>query len=327
MFHRIMVTGYSGFVGPWVTAELRRHFPGAVICGAARHVAAAIEQTALPDRCFRLDLRNSEQIRAVVEEARPDAVVHLASLKLAALDELLAVNVTGCELLLGHLDTIVPGARILVVGSSAELGRATERDVPLDEAAPCRPVDCYGVSKLAQSAIAVKQALRGQDVVLLRPFNLFGPGMPDSLLGGRCVEQLCAAARSSRSRVMEFGSLEARRDYLDVRDFAHALALALEKSPAGMLYHIGSGMSRSGHDLVDALVRQADLDVTYRAAAAVEQSLVPWQTADWRRAHHVLGWQPTIGWDQTIRDIWDAARSPERMAEMMDLPRRPDHAA
>ena len=327
MFERILLTGYSGFVGPWVIAELRRHFPRAVIYGAARHLAMADGQTATPDRCFRLDLRNSDQIRSVVEEALPDAVVHLASVRLAPLDELLAVNVMGCELLLAHLNTIVPGARILVIGSSAELGRAAEHDVPLNEAAPCRPVDHYGVTKLAQSAIAGRQALCGQDVVLLRPFNLFGPGMPDSLLAGRCVNQLCAAAQTSKPCVLEFGPLETRRDYVDVRDFARAVVLALEKSPEGMLYHIGSGMSRSGHDLVNALIRQADLDVTYRAAAAVEQSLVPWQTADWRRAYQVLGWQPTIGWHQTIRHIWESAQSPERMAELMDLPRRPDHAA
>ena len=317
MLERILVTGYSGFVGPWVLSELRRQFPEALLYGAARHLASTDLWPVAPDRKFRLDLRHSEQIEAVVTASRPDVVLHLASLRLAPLDELLAVNVVGCERLLAHLETIVPEARLVVVSSSSELGRGAGLDIPLNESAPCHPVDFYGITKLAQSAIANRQALRGQDVVQLRPFNLFGPRMPDSLLAGRCVRQLRAAARASGPVELEFGPLEARRDYLDVRDLARAIALALQKSPPGMLYHIGSGISRSGHDLVNALIKESGLrNVTYKEIASHYGSLVPWQTADSRRAHDVLGWKPTISWHQSIRDIWESAAAPERVAEM-----------
>ena len=84
-----------------------------------------------------------------------------------------------------------------------------------------------------------------------------------------------------------------------------------------MLYHIGSGISRSGHDLVNALIKESGLrNVTYKEIASHYGSLVPWQTADSRRAHDVLGWKPTISWHQSIRDIWESAAAPERLAEM-----------
>ncbi len=316
MFERILVTGYSGFVGPWVLAELRRIFPEALLFGAARNPVSRDWWPAAPDHEFQLDLSDDTQIEAVVSASRPNAVVHLASLKTASLNELLAVNAVGCERLLAHLESVVPEARAVVIGSSAELGRSAERDIPLDESAPCQPVDFYGITKLAQSAIANRQALRGQDVVQLRPFNLFGPNMPDSLLAGRCVRQLQAATRAAGPVELEFGPLDARRDYLDVRDLARAIALALQDSPPRMHYNIGSGTSRSGHDLVNALIKESGVrNVTYKAHTSSDGSLVPWQTADYRRAQDILGWKPTIGWHQSIRDIWGSARGPEQLTE------------
>lgn len=290
-----------------------------MIYGAARRRPICDSTADILHYWLQLDMRDPGQISNVVEAVRPDAVVHLASVRLGTLEEQLAVNVSGCEYLLAALNAIVPKARIVLVGSSAELGRAVERDIPLDEETLCRPVDLYGLTKLAQSGIAQKQAMCGQDVVVIRPFNLLGPGMPVTLLAGRCAKLLCAARRRSDPGTLEFGPLDTRRDYVDVRDFAHAVALALEKSPPGMLYHIGTGVSRSGHDLVKALIGKAGLYVAYRTTPSTDKSLVPWQTADWRRARRVLGWQPKISWNDTIRDIWEFARSRESEVELCHL--------
>lgn len=317
MFERILVTGHSGFAGHWVIEELRRRFPTAEIYGAARRPKVGDRENSTSHHWLQLDLRDCSQIMEVVAAVRPDAVVHLAGVRLAPLEEQLAVNVAACEHLLTSLNTIVPKARIVVVGSAAELGRAADRDVPLDEETLCQPVDVYGVTKLAQSALARKQALRGQDIVVIRPFNLLGPGVPITLLAGRFARLLRDAARGDPN-TLEFGPLDTRRDYIDVRDFAHAVALALEKSLPGMLYHIGTGVSRSGHDLVKALIKQTGLDVTYKTTPSTEKSLVPWQTADWRRARQMLGWQPTMSWDNTIRDIWEFARPRKAEAELCD---------
>lgn len=312
MFGRILVTGYSGFVGPWVLVELRRRFPHAVLFGAARRPARGARGSAGPDRCFVMDLRMRQSVEEVLDAARPDAVVHLASQKSALLHELLEINVAGCDRLLTTLARVAPSARAVVVGSSAEIGRPDGLDFPIGEDARCEPVDDYGITKLAQSAVARRQILLGQDVVQVRPFNLFGPGVPEVLLAGRCVRQLRAAAQVPGPSELSFGPLDARRDYVDVRDVARAIGLALAKSPTGALYHIGSGVSRTGFELVDALIRESgQADVSCRAEAPARPPLVPWQTADSRRAAEVLGWRPAIGWADSIRDIWNHARVPE----------------
>lgn len=308
MFSRILVTGYSGFTGPWVLEALRRAFPQASLLGAARHEVAANGRCGTaPDRHYRLDLSDENSIESLIGSSEPDAVVHLASRRRGDLRELLAVNVLGFHRLLTHLRTVSPAARIVVVGSAAELGRADGWDAPMDEGAACRPVDLYGVTKQAQSALADQQALRGQAIVRLRLFNLLGPAMPEILLPGRCARMLHDAERATGPVDLEFGPLGTYRDYVDVRDAARAVALALAHGQLGGFYHIGSGESRSGREIVEALIQESGLEgITYRERDMPGAALVPRQTADYGRARRDLSWQPTIDWRVSLRDLWES---------------------
>jgi GDP-4-dehydro-6-deoxy-D-mannose reductase len=301
-FRTILITGCNGFVGPWVLTELRQRYPEAVFHGASRRLCSA----RLVDDHHQFDLRDRETIRSLVAETMPDALVHLAGLVRGKLDELLAVNAMGLDHLLGDLQEAVPEARVVVVGSSAELGRAGSSDVPLSENTACEPVNWYGVSKLAQSAIAFTRALGGQHVVRLRPFNVFGPGAPESSLAGRCARLLSAACGATEPSPLMFGPLDTRRDYVDVRDLARAVALALDHGMAGAVYHIGSGQSRSGRELVETLIEVSGIeDITYAEDPSAPAALVPFQTAEVLRAREELQWEPQIGWGQSLRDLWD----------------------
>jgi nucleoside-diphosphate-sugar epimerase len=92
---------------------------------------------------------------------------------------------------------------------------------------------------------------------------------------------------------------------VDVRDFARAVALGLKHGATGALYHIGSGKSRSGHELVQALIDESGLHgVRYQAAEPDAPALVPAQRADCHYAEQGLGWLPEIGWERSIHDLW-----------------------
>lgn len=307
-FERILVIGYSGYMGPWVLEALRIQFPQALIYGAARQVTGTAAQDVKVDGSYALDLRYPEQIRKVIAATLPDAVIHLASQRMSDLEELLAVNVLGFDRLLAHLKTYVPKARIVVIGSAAELGRAGGQDIPLNEKSVCEPVDSYGITKLAQSGIAQLHALRGYDVIRLRIFNLIGPGLPESLLPGRCALLLRGALGCSVPIRLDFGPLGTRRDYVDVRDVARSVALALAKGRSAALYHIGSGTSRSGHELVDSLITESGLtQISIQSREACHATLVPSQIADIRFAHADIGWRPAIQWRTSVRDLWASA--------------------
>ncbi|WP_442507030.1 NAD-dependent epimerase/dehydratase family protein [Novipirellula sp. SH528] len=305
MTERILITGCSGYVGPWVAAQLRRDYPNATLCGVSR--SAPIKRPAGPlNLHLAMDLLCPEDIRGVLSELNPTGIIHLASARKGTLAELLNVNVKGFENLLVGAEQISPNARIVCIGSASELGRASETDRPLNEQIACRPVDAYGVTKLAQSSLANVHAQRGKHIVCLRVFNLLGPAMPESLLPGRCIRLLKKIQPSAGTVNLPFGKLDTRRDYVDVRDVATVASLALRAGSSGQVYHVGSGDSHSGHEIVKTLIDISGLTkVTFSADDASCSGGVPFQTADPSLAMNQLTWVPQFTWADSLHDAWE----------------------
>lgn len=308
---RVWITGCTGTIGPSLIPVLRRHLPGAHVTGTALRPADAAALGL--DEMLPADVRDADAVRAAIDRVRPDRIVHLASRRAGELAELLAVQVMGTHhVLQAALERLGSAARVLVVGSAAEIGFAETSEMPLAESCACRPVDAYGVTKLAQSALAYAHAyVERQHVVRARLFNLLGPGVPATLLPGRCAELIRRAPKDSREP-LTFRALGTQRDYVDVRDACEALVLALERGRPGALYHVGGGTAIRGRTIVEHLLAAARSE---KGALRYEESAeggttVPLQVADARLAMHELGWQPRIPLEQSLDDLWRATGEP-----------------
>jgi GDP-4-dehydro-6-deoxy-D-mannose reductase len=300
---RVLVTGCTGFIARHLIPELRRELPQAHLIGVAHEATGA---HAGLDQADVVDLRDGDALRDLIARTAPDAVVHLAARRDGTLGELLDLNAVVTDRLLTVLRESSTPARVVVAGSSAEIGSPECGDAPLAETVRCRPIDAYGIAKLAQSAVAEAAFLRfAQPVVRVRIFNLLGPGLPSSLLPGRCVAMLAERVAAP----LPFRDLGTGRDYLDVRDAARALAAALVRGAAGALYHVGSGRARSGREVVEALIAASGLAVGYQETMPSPRT-VPVQIADASRAARELGWTPQIPFEQSIRDMWEDRTTP-----------------
>src|SRR6185436_5290946 len=101
-------------------------------------------------------------------------------------------------------------------------------DVELvDETAPLRPGNVYAATKVASEALVREfGGRRSAATTVLRPANQIGPRQHPGIA----------------EPVVRHGLLDARRDFLDVRDMASAYALAADLSDAGTaVYNVGSG--------------------------------------------------------------------------------------
>ena len=253
---RVLVTGASGFSGRHMIRHLSS-LPGErpEIFGVYRSSPLRPEMGVTP---VRADLVDREQAARLVREVAPDCVVHLAGLNRGSLKELLEVNVVGTEHLLDAIRDEAPCARTLVIGSSAEYGYAGEG--PLPETAPFRPVSPYGISKAAEALLAHRyHAVHDLPVAVAVPFNLIGPGLPESFVSGRIVKQALEVAGGRRTE-LELAGLDSRRDFVDVRDAAAAYwqlltADGFEKRIAGNRFNIGSGVDHSIEDVVNIVRR------------------------------------------------------------------------
>lgn len=109
-----------------------------------------------------------------------------------------------------------------------------------------------------------------------------------------------AAAREPAA--IKVGNLEARRDYLDVRDVVDAYLTVLEKGRPGLLYNVASGRTWSTRELLDQLLSLAQAELQVEVDPKLLRPLdVPVLAGDASRLR-ALGWSPTHQIGDTLRE-------------------------
>ncbi|HRP09317.1 MAG TPA: GDP-mannose 4,6-dehydratase, partial [Gemmatimonadales bacterium] len=99
------------------------------------------------------------------------------------------------------------------------------------------------------------------------------------------------------------------RDFLDVRDVVRAYLLLLEQGAAGGVYNVASGIGRSLDEAFRRLATLLGADVVpVPDASLLRPADIPTLIGDATRLRNATGWQPSIDFDQTLRDICNAQK-------------------
>lgn len=272
----ILVTGAAGFIG------------GAVLGKATAELdITTLDRTPLPGRHILCDLTDGKALLKALSGLHFDAVIHLAGLPSAPPDELMRVNVQGTANLLGAVDT----ERFVVASSCAVYGAPRTPDGTVDEDHPTSPVSAYGISMLSRER-AVSSG------VVLRLFNVTGPGQPTGMLVPDLARKLAGIALGIEPGPLVTGPLHAGRDYLDVGDAARAfLAAALAHDPPSVI-NVGSGVCHTGAQVLGILAQAMGISpevVTRNGPAGV-----PWIRSDTGRARTHLGFVPQVPLEESL---------------------------
>ena len=143
---------------------------------------------------IKVDLLDKGQVSRMLKKADPGLIFHFAGLNFSRdYDRLLRGNFFTTNNLLDAVVRNGMGPRILVIGSSAEYGIAGNSKKPIKETEPLAPITAYGVSKAAQTMLALQyHSAYGLYIVVARSFNLIGPGQTSALVCGSIVGQVKA---------------------------------------------------------------------------------------------------------------------------------------
>ena len=305
---RVLVTGAGGFVGSWLVPALERCLPaGSEILATGRARAGA--STAL-------DITDAAAVDAAVASFRPTCVIHLAAV--SSLDEARigtrqawTVNLFGTFNLAEAVMREAPDARFIFTGSSEVYGGSFNRGAAVDESAPLDPRSVYATTKASADLMLGQMAEAGLRSVRFRPFNHTGPGQSTAFAIPAFASQIAAIERGKRPPVLKVGNLDARRDFLDVRDVveAYRLAVLAPDLPHGCIFNVASGEPRRIGDALDTLLGLTTATVAVEHdEARMRFSDVPVTAGDAGALRDALGWSPRIAWSTTLGDVLDACR-------------------
>jgi dTDP-4-dehydrorhamnose reductase len=251
---RILITGASGLLGLNLALEISR-----------RHtVFGTVHQHALNTNAFKViqtDLLAPGAVERLLDETRPDWVIHCAALAI----------VDACEanpLLAQQLNTDLPhklashvarsGARLVYVSTDSVFdgvrGNYKEEDIP-------NPVGVYSRSKLNGEQVVAEADPRS----IIARVNLFGW----SLSGNRSLAEFFFNNLSKGEKVMGFTDVFFCP--LLANDLAEIFTNMLEKKLSG-IYHVVSPECLSKYDFGFRLAQRFQLDGSLIEPVSVRQS-------------------------------------------------------
>lgn len=310
---RALVTGISGQDGSYLAELLIER--GYDVHGTVRRIAVDDDarykniQHILPSLTLHSSvIENYQSIYNVIEQIQPTEIYHLAAQSFVMdsfLDEIttLKTNIWGIYNVLCAVQHLNPSCRVYFAASSEMFGEVL--DVPQKESTPFNPRSVYAISKV--SGFQLTKHYRGAHGLHASSGILFNHESPRRTVHFVTRKIARAAARISKGieKELVLGCLTARRDWGHAKDYVKAMHLMLQQdSPDD--YVVASGVTRSVHDFCKAAFNVVGLDCDQfirQDKQFMRPSEVNLLLGDATKATRVLGWEPTISFEQLVTEM------------------------
>lgn len=298
---RILVTGFDGFVGNYLTNELlgRNHD----IFGTSRY---PVLKSDFP--VFEADILDEDKINDVMKKIKPETVIHLAAQSMIPRSwedpkETYLVNTIGTTNLIRSISRFSPDTKLINIGSSEEYGITAKQGIGLREEMPCSPQNPYALSKYSAGILAMQLAQRNNlRIVHVRAFNHFGPGQKKGFVISDFASQV-SKIEISNSQLIYVGNLDVVRDFTDVRDVVKAYALLSEKNVENGIYNVCSSKSTSVKDILNELVGLSNANISVEIdQAKFRPAEVPFFVGDNSKLTAATGWKPELSLSESLED-------------------------
>lgn len=312
---KVLVIAGTSFIGRHICEQLREI--GCEVVATARRAAADSQTTFC-------DLTDGDSVEAAVRNTAPDWIIQCGGAT-SSRDprELYRTHIDGTLNVLDAAHRFVPDAAICVFGSAAEYGPVPADRLPVPENCPCQPPTFFGASKLAQTQLAqAAAATHGQKIVIVRPFNVIGPGLPDFYFASSLARRLLQlkAKGAPPGTPFDIVNADSTRDFIDARDVASAVAALLRcltsnpshetgldaaaAVPSGSIFNLATGVETSLVEVARLLGELAGHYVPEPAGSADSRGGIVRSVGSARSLTAATSWRPEFAWQQSIHDLW-----------------------
>ncbi len=302
---RVLVTGGAGFISSNVIHYLLRATPYEVVSLDALTYAGNVANLAELISHDRLsfvhgDIRDAELVGRVVAEV--DVIVnaaaesHVEKSIAEGASEFVTTNVEGTQILLDAIRT-TPVERFVLISSSEVYG--TAQYAPMDEEHPLNPRSPYAATKAGADRLGYSYFVTyGLPIVILRPFNNYGPRQHPEKAIPRFITQ---ALRDEPLTI--HGDGHASRDWLYVEDDAEAIQALIEcdlVAVAGEVVNIATGVDYSVDQVADLVLDALGKPRSLRTHLAERPGQVDRHIGSTEKAARVLGWRARTSWEDGL---------------------------
>lgn len=291
---RVLITGVSGFVGTHLARFLAAQ--GHQVSGTYIRGAPDLDGVEL----FDVDLLDPPGLARVVADSQPEVIVHLAGLShvgdsFSRPVDYFQINVLGTE----NLQKAAPGIRLIAASSAEVYGAVPEADQPIAESRLPAPQSPYALTKAAMERLVLARG-----AVIVRSFNIVGPGQLPTFALPAFALQLAAIGARRQEPILKVGNLSARRDFVHVDDAVGAYERLLTDAEEGGIYNLGSGEPFSIEEALARLIEisgvSPEVEVDPDRCRPID---LPLLQADNRRLQK-LGWVRSKNLNDALRDLW-----------------------
>lgn len=273
------------------------------------------------------DVTDSSNVISLVANVQPDEIYNLAAQShvkvsfempeyTANVDGIGTLRILEAIRLLGLKDK----TRFYQASTSEMYGKVQE--IPQSESTPFYPRSPYGVAKVYGFWIT-KNYREAYGIYACNGilFNHESPLRGETFVT-RKITRAVARIKLGKQKALYLGNLDAKRDWGHARDYVYAMWLMLQQSTADD-YVIGTGETHTVREFVEKAFAQVGITIAWRGHGVNEvgynvssnQDLVfvdphyfrPTEVdlliSDPTKAKKVLGWQPSVGFNDLVKEM------------------------
>ncbi len=273
---KILITGYSGFIGGYLQKRLEN----------------STHELVLADITNGINICDWQQVK-VIEAV--DVIVHLANLTFvpASYENPKKFYETNYLSTLNMLELCRINKSRLIYFSSYVYGHPQYQ--PIDEQHPIQAFNPYSQTKvICESLCEGYNRDFNVPITIFRPFNVYGTGQNPDFLIPSIIQQ----AKNAKITIKDD---RPKRDYINVLDIVEAIIAAIETVQITNeihTYNLGTGLSYSVREIVEIVRGFFNSEIDYLCTNEFRQNDVLDTIADISRIKKELNWSPKI----TIRE-------------------------
>ncbi len=236
---KILVTGATGFIGSYIVRELVERQDEVAVFDI-QPASKVLLNFGKELKWYQGDVRNSDEVKSVVGEVRPEVIINMAGLLMfgCAQNPRMAVEVN----VLG-LSNVLEAARqfkirrVVTASSAAVYGGS--KDPPLENTAVSPKVTLYGASKF-MGEILCRQYIEnyGLEATNMRYYGVYGPGEVRSPGMAKVIKEIESIVTGKTVSIPNLKATD-HTHLVFVADAAHATSLAATvPGPLSLSYNI-----------------------------------------------------------------------------------------